>query len=188
NPNKCATQHLSRAAPTGARSTPFHIDGHALRILEDGDYYTYLGKTVGFFLLKNFTSVNEDLPYWTTSPTWHRGRNLMQSRPFSSHPFCFPAWGRLRRACGCGIPSAAFDSDFYLVDTAFKLLTSKGTKTWELTPWVNSLALFTMDRQDANRWSLARFLVERWKTVMPQPLTRCPTPGPMQDWPPDDKK
>ncbi|GFY41054.1 retrovirus-related Pol polyprotein from type-1 retrotransposable element R2 [Trichonephila inaurata madagascariensis] len=31
-----------------------------------------------------------------------------------------------RKFGGCGLPSAADDSDFYLIDTAFKLLTSKG--------------------------------------------------------------
>ncbi|GFY56885.1 retrovirus-related Pol polyprotein from type-1 retrotransposable element R2 [Trichonephila inaurata madagascariensis] len=30
-----------------------------------------------------------------------------------------------RKFGGCGLPSAADDSDFYLIDTAFKLLTSK---------------------------------------------------------------
>ncbi|GFY73422.1 retrovirus-related Pol polyprotein from type-1 retrotransposable element R2 [Trichonephila inaurata madagascariensis] len=30
-----------------------------------------------------------------------------------------------RKLGGCGVPSAAEDSDFYLVDSAFKLLTSR---------------------------------------------------------------
>ncbi|GFS39874.1 reverse transcriptase, putative [Trichonephila inaurata madagascariensis] len=58
NTNKCAMLHISGETETGARKTRSHI---ALKILGDGDYYKYLGKPVGFFLMKNFKTVNEAL-------------------------------------------------------------------------------------------------------------------------------
>ncbi|GFT90264.1 retrovirus-related Pol polyprotein from type-1 retrotransposable element R2 [Trichonephila clavipes] len=54
NPRKWATPHLSGKAPTGARSTKFHLEGTEVQALGDGEYYPYLGCPVGFFLQKSF--------------------------------------------------------------------------------------------------------------------------------------
>ncbi|GFU36401.1 retrovirus-related Pol polyprotein from type-1 retrotransposable element R2 [Trichonephila clavipes] len=52
NPSKCATLHLSGKPQTGARPSPFQLHNSSLRMLNDGDHYKYLGKPVGFFLMK----------------------------------------------------------------------------------------------------------------------------------------
>ncbi|GFT18733.1 retrovirus-related Pol polyprotein from type-1 retrotransposable element R2 [Trichonephila clavipes] len=162
NPNKCATMHLSGKAPTGTRATPFQLNGRELRILGEGDHYKYLGKPVGFFLMKSFKTVNEALSLLQKIATsqlapWQK---LDAIKTFFFPSLCFSmrtaqvgktGWRKVdtavakevknilsvperatnyyiqadRSAGGCGIPSAAADCDFYLVDTAFKLLTSR---------------------------------------------------------------
>ncbi|GFY56889.1 retrovirus-related Pol polyprotein from type-2 retrotransposable element R2DM [Trichonephila inaurata madagascariensis] len=52
NTNKCATLHISGEVATGARESTFQVKGQALKKLGDADYYKYLGKPVGFFLMK----------------------------------------------------------------------------------------------------------------------------------------
>ncbi|GFY18410.1 retrovirus-related Pol polyprotein from type-2 retrotransposable element R2DM [Trichonephila clavipes] len=62
NPVKCATNHLAgTATPIEAAPTQLNLNGIAIRTLADGEYYSYFGKQVGFYLQKTFGSVNEAL-------------------------------------------------------------------------------------------------------------------------------
>ncbi|GFY67091.1 retrovirus-related Pol polyprotein from type-2 retrotransposable element R2DM, partial [Trichonephila inaurata madagascariensis] len=162
NTNKCATLHISGEAATGTRDSTFQIKGQALKKLGDADYYKYLGKPVGFFLMKNFRTVNEALALLQKVATsnlapWQK-LDAMKTFFFPSLSFSMrtaqvekTGWRQVdiavakevknilnlperatnhylladRKKGGCSIPSAAADCDFYLVDTAFKLLTSR---------------------------------------------------------------
>ncbi|GFW78936.1 retrovirus-related Pol polyprotein from type-1 retrotransposable element R2 [Trichonephila clavipes] len=161
-PRKCATLHLSGKAPTGARPTKFHLEGNEVQALGDGEYYSYLGCPVGFFLQKSFEDVNaaliileklsaSQLAQWQKLdalktfffPTlsfsmrtaqlhkqdWEQvdiaaRREIKSILSLPSNASNHYLYGNRKLGC-CGFPSAAEDSDFYLVDSAFKLLTSR---------------------------------------------------------------
>ncbi|GFQ91951.1 retrovirus-related Pol polyprotein from type-1 retrotransposable element R2 [Trichonephila clavata] len=112
NISKCATLHLSGVTPVGARPSSFKIGDSFLRHLGDHDAYTYLGKPVGFFLQKNFSDVDRFVRCEVKE---------ILSVPVKASNHYLSA---NKRSGGCSIPSAAEDSDFYLINTAFKLLTS----------------------------------------------------------------
>ncbi|GFQ75972.1 retrovirus-related Pol polyprotein from type-1 retrotransposable element R2 [Trichonephila clavata] len=161
NPDKCATLHLSGQTPVGSRPTRFSINGVEIRSLSDGEAYQYLGKPVGFWIGRNYSSVNDAIRDGHKIATsklspWQK-LDALKSFFFPALNFAmrtaqFPKgdWRLVQNAMtkelkeilslppkasisyifgdkaqgGCGVPEITKDCDFYLVDTAFKLLTS----------------------------------------------------------------
>ncbi|GFS37521.1 retrovirus-related Pol polyprotein from type-1 retrotransposable element R2, partial [Trichonephila inaurata madagascariensis] len=162
NPQKCSTLHLSGRVPTGSVPTKFQLEGTEIQALSDGDSYTCLGKPVGFFVQKNFKTVNQALTILEKISTSHltQWQKLDAQKTFFFPTLSFSMltgqlgktdWSEVdvaarkkiksilslptsasnhyiygnRKLGGCGVPSAAEDSYFYLVDSAFKVLTSR---------------------------------------------------------------
>ncbi|GFQ89979.1 retrovirus-related Pol polyprotein from type-1 retrotransposable element R2, partial [Trichonephila clavata] len=161
NPDKCATLHLSGQTPVGSRPTRFLINEVEIRSLNDGESFQYLGKPVGFWIGRNYSSVNDAIRDGHKIATsklspWQK-LDALKSFFFPALNFAmrtaqFPKgdWRLVQNAMtkelkeilslppkasisyifgdkaqgGCGIPEITKDCDFYLVDTAFKLLTS----------------------------------------------------------------
>ncbi|GFQ80717.1 retrovirus-related Pol polyprotein from type-1 retrotransposable element R2 [Trichonephila clavata] len=161
NPDKCATLHLSGQTPVGSRPTRFLINEVEIRSLNDGESFQYLGKPVGFWIGRNYSSVNDAIRDGHKIATsklspWQK-LDALKSFFFPALNFAmrtaqFPKgdWRLVQNALtkelkeilslppkasisylfgdkaqgGCGIPEITKDCDFYLVDTAFKLLTS----------------------------------------------------------------
>ncbi|GFR03036.1 retrovirus-related Pol polyprotein from type-1 retrotransposable element R2 [Trichonephila clavata] len=161
NPDKCATLHLSGQTPVGSRPTRFHINEVEIRSLNDGESFQYLGKPVGFWIGRNYSSVNDairdghKIAISKLSP-WQKIDALKSfffpALNFAMRTAQFPKgdWRLVQNALtkelkeilslppkasvsyifgdkaqgGCGVPEITKDCDFYLVDTAFKLLTS----------------------------------------------------------------
>ncbi|GFR01202.1 retrovirus-related Pol polyprotein from type-1 retrotransposable element R2 [Trichonephila clavata] len=162
NVRKCASLHLAGTTPVAARATTFTVNNEQLKALQDGEYYSYLGKPVGFFLQRTYGSVNEALQLLVRISSSHLApwqkidalksfffpslsfamrtaqidktswaevdnaarkelKNLLSLPPMAANQYLHGS----RKFGGCGLPSAAHDSDYYLVDSAFKLLTSK---------------------------------------------------------------
>ncbi|GFS77443.1 retrovirus-related Pol polyprotein from type-1 retrotransposable element R2 [Trichonephila clavipes] len=61
NPAKCAPLYIKGGGPIHAALTEFSLYDTELNALSNGEYYSYLGKPVGFFIQKTFGNANEAL-------------------------------------------------------------------------------------------------------------------------------
>ncbi|XP_075741321.1 uncharacterized protein LOC142790228 [Rhipicephalus microplus] len=69
-PAKCHTLHLSGRYPVGTRPTTFTVGGVPVPALADYEWHRFLGRPVGFRVLPDQTTVDEDI---------HLGRKLLFS-------------------------------------------------------------------------------------------------------------
>ncbi|GIY31138.1 retrovirus-related Pol polyprotein from type-2 retrotransposable element R2DM [Caerostris darwini] len=104
NPNKSFAFHLQGFTPVGTRDTAFFVNNHRLISIQEGDFHKFLGDwdKVDKVILKEV-------------------KHTLNLPNEASNDYVY---GHRKLGC-CGLPIAAEDSDLYLVDTAFKLLSSR---------------------------------------------------------------
>ncbi|XP_064464934.1 uncharacterized protein LOC135376255 [Ornithodoros turicata] len=58
NPSKCRTLHISGHQPVGLRDTVFHINGRPISTMAEFESFNYLGRPVGFNVLKDVSTID----------------------------------------------------------------------------------------------------------------------------------
>ena len=161
NPRKCVYMHWSGQQPRGPRDTAIIVQEAEIRALPEFENTKFLGKPVGFNILKNDDRLevaiekakkilNCKLAPWQRLDalktfilpsiifpmrTWQYNKTQYedldrQLRPLIKKTLYLPTRSSNEYIYGssfngaCGVPIAAEDSDLFLIDTAFKLLTS----------------------------------------------------------------
>ena len=161
NPRKCKYIYWSGAQPVGTRSSSISIGDQAITSLEEFESTMFLGKPVGFNVLrqgeridvaieKAMKILNSKLAPWQRIDalrtfiipslifpmrTWQYTKGQYDQfdkkiRPLIKKTLYLPARSANEYIYGsskggtCAVPITAEDSDLFLIDTAFKLLSS----------------------------------------------------------------
>ena len=161
NPQKCKFINMSGLTPRGPIDASITIEGTEIQALREAEHTKFLGRPVGFNILKTGERLQEagdkaekilksKLAPWQRIDaiksfvlpsiifpmrTWQYNKTQYSQfdtriRPLLKKTLSLPTRAANEYLYGstdagaCGIPIAAEDSDLFLIDTAFKLLTS----------------------------------------------------------------